>query len=71
MKDRTIKIINLIAGAILMVSPWVLGFSAYGVAMWTDLIIGGFVVVLNIWILFGGEDKIVAEPPQNKESDNN
>ena len=71
MKDRSIKIIELIAGAILMVSPWILGFSTYSIAAWTNLIIGGFLVILNIWLLFGGEEKNIAEPLQNKESNNN
>ncbi|MCL4437675.1 SPW repeat protein [Patescibacteria group bacterium] len=71
MKDRVIKIIELIAGAILMISPWILGFSAYSVAAWTNLTIGGLLVILNVWLLFGGEEKNIAEPLQNKESKNN
>jgi hypothetical protein len=71
MKERVIKIIELAAGAILMVSPWVLGFSAFTAVVWTNLIIGGFLVILNVWLLFGGEEKIIAEPRINKESNNN
>ncbi len=70
--DRAIKIIELAVGAVLMASPWIFGFSAFNAAAWTNLIIGGFLVILNIWLLFGGEEKIIAEPrANNKESDNN
>ena len=44
--------INLIAGAWVFISPWVLGY--YGgnhAAMWNALIVGALVFVLSIWDL--------------------
>lgn len=44
--------VNLIAGAWLFVSPWVLGYAAADtVAMWNAMIIGALVFVLSIWDL--------------------
>jgi hypothetical protein len=44
--------INLIAGAWLFVSPWVLGFHlGYTMAFWNALIVGALVFVLSIWDL--------------------
>jgi hypothetical protein len=44
--------INLIAGAWVFVSPWVLGFySGHPLALWNSLIVGALVFVLSIWDL--------------------
>jgi len=44
--------INLIAGAWLFISPWVLGYYLTNpVALWNSLIIGALVFVLSIWDL--------------------
>jgi phosphoglycerol transferase MdoB-like AlkP superfamily enzyme len=44
--------VNIIAGAWLFISPWVLGFYAgHEVAMWNALLVGAAVFVLAIWDL--------------------
>jgi SPW repeat len=44
--------INLIAGAWVFVSPWVLGFYAgHTVLLWNSLIVGALVFALSIWDL--------------------
>lgn len=42
-------------GVWLLISPWLLGFSAVGSAMWTAVIVGLAVAVLALWAL--GTDK--------------
>jgi hypothetical protein len=44
--------INLIAGAWVFVSPWVLGFyTGHTLVLWSSLIVGALVFVLSIWDL--------------------
>jgi SPW repeat len=44
--------INLIAGAWVFVSPWVLGFySGHPLVLWNSLIVGALVFALSIWDL--------------------
>jgi hypothetical protein len=43
--------INLIAGAWVFVSPWVLGYYGQPAAMWNALIVGALVFALSIWDL--------------------
>ncbi len=42
------------AGIWMMITPWVLGFSSISPAKWNSLIVGLVLVLLNIWIIFGG-----------------
>lgn len=45
--------INLIAGALLFISPWVLGYyTSLHVAMWNAFIVGALVFILAIWELY-------------------
>ncbi len=43
--------INIIAGAWLFVSPWVLHYTATTAALWNSLIVGAVVFILAIWDL--------------------
>lgn len=43
--------INLIAGAWVFVSPWVVGYYGHPAALWNALIVGALVFVLSIWDL--------------------
>lgn len=47
--DRTLDWINAVVGVWLFVSPFILGYSAVGVALWNSLIIGVVVIVLAVW----------------------
>jgi hypothetical protein len=53
--DRTLDWINAILGFWLVVSPFVLGYSASMVALWNSAIVGIVVIVLAGWAatLFG------------------
>ncbi len=33
----------------LLISPWVLGFSAYNLALWNNMLIGGFIIIIALW----------------------
>ncbi|KKU41613.1 MAG: hypothetical protein UX58_C0007G0054 [Candidatus Wolfebacteria bacterium GW2011_GWB2_46_69] len=44
---------KLILGVWVFVSPWVLGFSGYAFALWSNVIAGACIVVLTLWGLFG------------------
>jgi hypothetical protein len=51
--ERTLDWINLIAGAWLIIAPFILGFSgaANRAAMWNPIIVGAIVVILELWAL--------------------
>lgn len=40
---------NLILGAWLFISPWILGFVTGGVAAWNAYIVGALVALISIW----------------------
>jgi len=46
---------NVVFGVWLVISPWILGFSGLGAAMWNAVIVGAVVAVLALWAL--GTDK--------------
>jgi hypothetical protein len=48
---------GLILGAWILVSPWLLGFSALGFMKWSNVLIGLVLVLINAWALFGKESK--------------
>ena len=53
----TTKWIALILGVWIMVSPWLLGFSSITVMMWSDLLVGLVLVLMNVWLIFGPKEK--------------
>jgi len=44
---------KLILGLWVFVSPWVLGFAGYPLALWSNILSGAGIVVLVLWTLFG------------------
>lgn len=49
---------ELIVGGIIIISPWVFGFSDVSVAKWCDVLLGLALVIMNAWTIFG--DKLPA-----------
>lgn len=45
--------IKLALGLWVFVSPWVLGFAGYPLALWSNILSGTCIVVLMLWTLFG------------------
>lgn len=43
--------LNLVVGALLFISPWVLGFSQSPAASWTAWVLGVLLVVVALWAL--------------------
>jgi SPW repeat len=41
--------LNAVLGAWLIVSPWVLGYTATTAAMWNHIVVGALVLILAIW----------------------
>jgi len=48
--------VNLMFGLWVFVSPWVLGFAGYPLALWSNILSGVGVVVLVLWTLLGKRD---------------
>jgi hypothetical protein len=49
--------VNVVLGAWLVVSPWLLGFSALQAATWNQVIVGVVVAALAAWLAFGEHEK--------------
>ncbi len=54
---------QLILGGWVLVSPWILGFSGISIMMWSNVIAGTVIVLLEVWILFDAREEDV--PPQS------
>jgi hypothetical protein len=46
---------GLILGAWILVSPWLLGFSALGLMKWSNVLVGLVLVLMNAWAIFEKE----------------
>jgi hypothetical protein len=44
---------ELTIGALLVVSPWTLGFSDISIARWCNVIFGLVLIIINAWTIFG------------------
>jgi len=50
--DRNLDWINAVLGLWLVVSPFILGYSATMAALWNTIIVGLMVIVLAVWATF-------------------
>lgn len=50
------ELVSVALGVWLAVSPWVLGFTTLGVAMWNFVAAGIVVAVLALWVLASDKD---------------
>lgn len=46
---------QLVLGVWVFASPWVLGFYEINLALWSNLIAGIAIVILNLWQIYGEE----------------
>jgi hypothetical protein len=44
---------ELVIGIIIIISPWVFGFSDISVAKWCNILLGLALVLVNAWTIFG------------------
>ena len=52
-----------IVGLLLIVSPWVFGFSAVSLAKWCNVLAGLVLAIVSAWGLFGGSSPFAVSPP--------
>ena len=45
---------ELIVGAFVLISPWLLGFSDITLARWGNVVCGLILILLNVWAIYGG-----------------
>ncbi|MBI4085892.1 MAG: SPW repeat protein [Candidatus Liptonbacteria bacterium] len=53
--------IQLAIGVWILVSPWILGFSSISIMMWSNLIVGMILILVNIWIIFGKHNNSITK----------
>jgi len=44
---------GLFIGIMMIVSPWILGFSDISLAKWCNILLGLALVLMNAWTIFG------------------
>jgi len=45
--------IQIILGAWILVSPWILGFGSISFMKWSNVIVGTAIVLINLWKIYG------------------
>lgn len=55
---KGLKWIVFLLGLWVLVSPWILGFSAYTLAMWSNVVAGILIIIYSLWELFGNKTTI-------------
>ncbi len=48
----TLEWLNVVLGAWLFLSPWILGFTSTSAAAWSAWILGALIVVFAVWALY-------------------
>ncbi|HDH31173.1 MAG TPA: hypothetical protein ENH26_00110 [Candidatus Wolfebacteria bacterium] len=48
---------QLVLGLWVIISPWLLGFYVNNVALWSNVVAGAAIVILSLWMIFGGKSK--------------
>jgi len=56
----------LAVGVIMIISPWILGFSDISLAKWCNILLGLALVLMSAWTIFGESAQKIstAEAPQ-------
>jgi len=58
---------GLIVGMLVIVSPWVLGFSDISLAKWGNILLGLVLVLVNAWTMFGEPRPAKAVPTEEEQ----
>jgi hypothetical protein len=53
---KWISKVQIIIGLWILTSPWILGFSSFSLALWSNVIGGAVVAILGLWGMFGEEE---------------
>ncbi len=49
----TFRWTQLVIGLMMIISPWILGFSDISLAKWCNILLGLLLMLMNAWVLFG------------------
>jgi hypothetical protein len=55
--------IELIIGALVLISPWIFGFADISLARWLNVLCGTVLVVVNAWMIYGNNPATIEEAP--------
>lgn len=60
--------LNLIMGAWIFISPWVIGFTTHSIAFWDALIVGVLVAIAAFWLIVApGDDGRQMQQPNREQ----
>ena len=63
--------ITIALGTWVMLSPWLLGVSGVAVIMWSNLLAGLTLIIMNLWLIYGTAETPPAEVADMPESAKN
>ena len=55
---KWISRLEFIIGIWILISPWILGYSSFTPALWSNIISGAVVALIGLWGVFGTADNI-------------
>jgi hypothetical protein len=58
---------ELVIGIIMIISPWIFGFSDVSVAKWCNVLIGIALVLVNAWTIFGERVQLAPTVEESKK----
>jgi hypothetical protein len=58
---------QLIIGAWVLVSPWLLGFSSISIMKWSNMLCGLALILINVWLMYGKSSAVKDENVVNRE----
>ncbi len=56
---KGLKWIVFLLGLWVLVSPWILGFSTYTLAMWSNVVAGVLIIITALWKIFGNKPPLL------------
>ncbi len=58
--------VEIVIGAWVLVSPWLLGFSSIPLMKWSNLVAGTILILMNVWAIYGGKPAAAEQEKQKK-----
>jgi hypothetical protein len=59
---------SLVLGMWILVSPWLLGFSAISLMKWSNVICGTIIILIAVWDIFGERSVLEGDSPKNQKA---
>lgn len=60
---------ELVIGALVLISPWILGFAEFTLARWANVLCGTALVVINVWEIYGKDPVVVGSALVEEEKE--